>query len=418
MRSAVMVVLSLASCPGPRGPDTPPASGDCVDVDDSSDGVENGAAEQAEADIAAAIDEGRVAAAGVGVAVGTDAVWLHTGGTIGAAGATSSDTPFMLASVTKVVVATAIMQLVEDGALDLDVDVGLQAPLLAAVGNPGFPDVAITPRMLLTHTASIYDLPFTFDATWTSTGDSPVAMRDFVAGYFDPASDSFGGVDAWWPNAPGTFSCYSNMGVGVLGVLAEEVSGLSLEELTQARIFGPLGMTHTSFRADAFCDDVLARGVRAEGGGFVDDNLGAGPQPEGHPELASGMLKSSTRDLLVFATAIANGGALGDVRILDEATAFLMLTRQLDPALESCGDGRSDAAQQALGFTHFPDADGTDWAGHYGGMNGAGAAMWFVADTPTEPALAYVAVVNVADVAALFEVEAAVVRALPGFTAD
>lgn len=422
MKFSAALSLATVAFVGCRQPTPPPDANDddsiCVAADGAA-AVDNVGAAAAEADIAAVVDAGRVAAAGVGVAVSTRPVWLHAAGDRDpdAGVAATVDTPFMLASVTKTVVATAILQLVERGELDLDVDVGEQAPVFAGVRNPAFPDVAITPRMLLTHTSSLYDVLFTFDATWATAGDSPVPMRDFVAGYFDDGSASFGGADMWWPSAPGTFSCYSNMGVAVLGVLAEEVSGLSLEELTHERIFRPLGMQHTSFRADAFCDGALARGVRAEDGGFVDDNLGAGPQPEGHAELASGMLKSSPRDLLAFATAIANGGVSGEgARILDEATVELMLTRQLDAALDTCGDGRSDPAQQALGFTHFPDANGNDWVGHYGGMNGASSSMWFLRESASTDAIAYVALINVADVGALVDVEGDVVQAVQALT--
>ncbi len=414
---ALALLASFVACsPAPPvepPPEGPPPAALCTDDDanDESGDAPATPAPTAEREIADVIASGRAAAASVGVSRGTVPVWLHAAGSSQPAlgRVATLDTPFMLASVTKTVVATLILQLVEDGALDLDVDVATQAPVLAFVRNPAFPDTAITPRMLLTHTASLYDVPATFDATWATSGDSPVTMRDFVTGYFDVDSVYSGGADMWWPNEPGRFSCYSNMGMGVLGVLAEEASGLSLEELAQTRIFQPLGMTHTSFRADAFCADTLARGVRAEDGAFVDDDLGMGPQPEGHPELASGMLKSSARDLLAFATAIANGGA----NILGEATVATMLTRQLDPALEVCGDGRSDPAQQALGFTHFPDASGADWVGHYGGMNGAAAAMWFVSQSESASAVAYVALTNVADVAVLFDLERSVVTAIP-----
>jgi CubicO group peptidase (beta-lactamase class C family) len=427
MRASVLMsivsTVSIAACAAcvpetPVDPPDDPPAPLCIDDAAGAEGRAEDAllsAPAAESEIDAVIASGRAAAAGVGVARGDAIVWLHAAGAAQPAldRAATVDTPFMLASVTKTVVATLILQLVEDGALDLDVDVGVQAPVLARVRNPSSPDAVITPRMLLTHTSTLYDVPATFDATWATSGDSPVAMRDFVAGYFDPDSVYSGGADMWWPNEPGQFSCYSNMGMGVLGVLAEEVSGLSLEELAQTRIFQPLGMTHTSFRADVFCADVLARGVRAEGGGFVDDNLGAGAQPEGHPELASGMLKSSARDLLVFAAAIANGGVYDDARVLSETTVATMLTRQLDASLEACGDGRSDPAQQALGFTHFPDPSGADWVGHYGGMNGASSAMWFLSRSDDTEAVAYVAMTNVADVSALFDIERSVVTAIP-----
>lgn len=334
----------------------------------------------------------------------------------------TADTPFPLASVTKVVVATLALRLVDEGLLELDVDVGAQAPILSSVRNPAFPDVPITPRMLLTHTSTLWDLPFTYDSTWVTSGDAPLPMRDFVVGYFDESSPWSGGDAMWWTDAPpGFFSCYSNMAFGVLGVLLEEVSGASLEDLLRTRIFDPLGMTNTSLRIEAYCEGrLIARGVRPVGAsrreGFVDDDLGGddGPgQPEGHPELASGMLKSSARDLLRFTLAIANGGAWDGVQVLSPTSTALLLSRQLAPTLATCGDGRSDPGEQALGFTHLPegtDADGVDvdWTGHYGGMAGFSAALWF---DPSPDGLRYVILQNQLDLAALYAVELALLSA-------
>ncbi len=373
-------------------------------VDDTSADVTVSSAVDDDA-LGAIVDAGAAAAVAVGVARGDDTTWLSAQGLADPAQgrAATTDTPFLLASATKAWVAVLAMTLVDDGLLDLDADVRTLSPALAGVVHPQHPDVVITPRMLLTHTSSLWDVPFTFDATHATSGDAPLPMRDFVAGYFDDASPFFGGADAWWEPAPGTFSCYSNLGFGVLGVVVEDVGGGSWAALLQARVIAPLGLLHTSFRADAFCDDVVVRGVRANGaGGFVDDNLGAGPQPEGHPELASGMLKSSAADMLTFARALARGGVADDgTRLLSPAAFDAMITRQLSPDIAQCGDGRSDPAEQAIGVVHFPDAAGRDWIGHYGGMNGATSAVWFERDGRQ----AYAVLQNVLDTAVLNDVE-------------
>jgi CubicO group peptidase (beta-lactamase class C family) len=397
------LVVIVAGCRAPADPPTPaPEPPACVD--DTTDVAVVGTVEDAAA-LGAIVATGRVAAVSVGVARGDETTWLSAQGQADPAArrAATTDTPFLLASATKAWVAVLVMTLVDDGLVDLDADVRTLSPALAGVAHPQHPDVAITPRMLLTHTSSLWDLPFTFDATHTTIGDASLPMREFVAGYFDDRSAYFGGADAWWEPAPGTFSCYSNMGFGVLGVVIEDVGGGSLAALLEDRVIAPLRLAHTSFRADAFCDDVLVQGVRADdNGGFVDDNIGAGPQPEGHPELASGMLKSSAADMLTFARALARGGVADDgTRLLSSRAFEAMITRQLSSEIESCGDGRSDPAQQALGVVHFPDAAGRDWIGHYGGMNGATSAVWF----EREARHAYTIVQNVLDTAVLNDVE-------------
>jgi CubicO group peptidase (beta-lactamase class C family) len=405
-----VVLIALGCGAPPAAPSTCVAAGGTPFVPSS--------ASEADAALAELVASRRTAAVGAAVTVGLGPRWWTAHGLADPGGdgrapvEATVDTPFLLASVTKTFVATAVMQLVEDGAVDLDADVGAQAPALAAVRNPAFPEAPVTPRMLLTHTAGVWDAPFTFDATWATSGDSPVPMTEFVAGYFADEGPYSGGADAWWAEAPGAFFCYSNMGFGVLGALVEEVGGRSLEDLLRERVLDPLGLSHTSFRADHFCDGALVRGVRDGRNGWVDHDLGAGPQPEGHPELASGMLKSSPRDLAAFAAAIANGGVgANGARILDAATVEGMLTRQLDPGITTCGDGRSDPSEQALGFTHFPAGD-RDWVGHYGGMNGASSAMWASPASAGRPSLAYAVVTNVGDPTGMLEGERAVFGAL------
>ncbi len=354
-----------------------------------------------------------LAGVSVGVARGTKVLWLEGFGVADpfTGRKATAQTPFAIASVTKTVVAAAALQLAQQGRLDLDADVATFSPALKNVRNPHFPTVAITPRMLLTHTSTLFDVPFTYDATYATHLDAPTPMKRFVEGYSTPGSRYFGGSDMWWATAaPGAFSCYSNMGLGTLGVVVEEVSGRSLADYVTANLFRPLGMGSTSFRLRDYCEDTLARGVTpTASGGFEYDNLGARQgQPEGHPELASGMLKTSASDLLRFSMMVGAGGQLNARRVLAAQTVELMLHRQLKADTQTCGDGRSDPGQQALGFTHMPDATGRDWVGHYGGMNGFTASMWF---EPRDDGLRYVVLMNQLDLESMNRIEVAVLSA-------
>jgi CubicO group peptidase (beta-lactamase class C family) len=194
------------------------------------------------------------------------------------------------------------------------------------------------------------------------------------------------------------------MGVAVLGVIIEQVSGVSLAEYTRERIFRPLGMNRTSWRLAEYCSpDEIARGVEWDGSQFVDDDNGTQGQPEGHPEIASGMLRTTSSDFIRFAMAIGNGGELDGARILESATVEEMLTRQLGPEVATCPDGRSDASRQAMLWHRIQDRFGNDWAGHYGGVNGASTALWLV---PGD-AVRYVILTNQAGIETVGAVEAA-----------
>ncbi len=98
------------------------------------------------------------------------------------------DTIFMLASISKTVMAVAVMQAVQDGLLDLDADVNDVLPF--RVRNPRHPHHPITLRMLLTHTSSIRDdwpaiVPF------YTHGDSAIPLGGYLRRYLDSNGDLY-----------------------------------------------------------------------------------------------------------------------------------------------------------------------------------------------------------------------------------
>jgi CubicO group peptidase (beta-lactamase class C family) len=110
------------------------------------------------------------------------------------------DTVQNVGSVSKTVTATAVLQLVERGRLDLNADVNNY--LSFAVRNPRHPTVRVTARQLLAHRSSVRDGP----------------------------------------------RAYSNVGYGLLGHLVERASGREFADYCRAHIFGPLAMRSSSFR--------------------------------------------------------------------------------------------------------------------------------------------------------------------------
>ncbi len=146
-------------------------------------------------------------------------------------------------SVTKTVTATAVLQLAEQGRLDLDGDVNdyLSFPLR----NPGFPDVPIRIRDLLVHGSSILD-----DDRYALSyicGDQQQPLGDWLAGYFDGSASPF---HAWAPGAKSALDdkdAYSNVAYGVLGHLIEIGSGMPYHRYFQDHVVGPLGMTSSGF---------------------------------------------------------------------------------------------------------------------------------------------------------------------------
>lgn len=132
-----------------------------------------------------------------------------------------ADTMFRVASITKMATALVTLMLAEDRAFCLDDPV---APLLPDAANePALQDVTI--RQLLCHTSGLRDVP-----AYTSALNSGHSFHEVLRA----------------PGVCGTKSMvYCNFGFGLLGCLMEHVTGLSLEQVFQQRLFRPLGMKAT-----------------------------------------------------------------------------------------------------------------------------------------------------------------------------
>jgi len=160
-----------------------------------------------------------------------------------------ADTLINIASVSKTVTATAVMQLWEQNRFDLQDDVGRYLPF--PLRNPHFPAVPITFEQLLTHRSSIKDNWSTYDRTYVC-GDSPLALGEWLTAYFTPGGAYWDNAN-WhqWPpgtrNPPAEPRCYSNVGFGVLGYLVELLSQRRFSEFCKERIFRPQGMRHTGW---------------------------------------------------------------------------------------------------------------------------------------------------------------------------
>jgi D-alanyl-D-alanine carboxypeptidase len=196
-----------------------------------------------------------------------------------ASGPVDPDVPWNIGSATKVFVATVVLQLAEEGRLDLDAGIDRYVPEVASAER-------LTPRQLLNHTSGLgeyLDQPAVInDATRQWTPDELIAVAE-AAGR---------------TGEPGGAHLYSNTNYIVLGEIIEQVTGHSWVDEVHDRITEPLGMTHTGL-----IGDVVAPGYGIVDGSFVDVSHNSHPSVGG----AAGGLESTSRDLLRFATALAEG---------------------------------------------------------------------------------------------------------------
>ena len=145
----------------------------------------------------------------------------------------TDSTLFMLASVSKTVTGSALMQLWEADSLELDDPINDYLPF--EVVNPWYPDAAITFRMLLTHTSSIRDDRNLFDLL-TVPGDSPVALGAFLEDYLVPGGQYYNPTLNYYADwGPGEDREYCNVAVALIGYLVERITRMDFADYCRDR---------------------------------------------------------------------------------------------------------------------------------------------------------------------------------------
>jgi len=240
--------------------------------------------------------------------------------------AATDSTLFMMASISKTFVGVALMQLWERGLFDLDDDINQYLPW--AVHDPFYPGYPITFRMLMSHTSGIRDNWNVLDPLVTWDGDSPIRLEDFLRNYLIPGGTYYNQASNFGNHIPGRVCKYCNVGAALAGYLVERINpgALSLEDYCQQEIFGPLGMTNSSwFLANLDIEDVAVP-YRWGGSSFI------AYQQYGVPYYPASQLRTGSDQLARHLIAFMQHGVIGGTRILDPATVDTMTTvESVDP---------------------------------------------------------------------------------------
>jgi CubicO group peptidase (beta-lactamase class C family) len=198
------------------------------------------------------------------------------------------DTRFMIASVTKQFTALLVMQLVGERAIDLDAPISDYLPYYRK--DTG---ATISVRHLLQHTSGLPEGVVEWDQiddAMVLAGDRPEFVRRFWMG--DPTF------------SPGTDFSYTNTDYGLLGVILEEVTGSSFEDLLSQRILDPLEMKDSGMVAVEMYVPGLATG-------YVKTENGIETRPYlGQPGYAAAGMFSTARDLFRWNQALLNNELL------------------------------------------------------------------------------------------------------------
>jgi CubicO group peptidase (beta-lactamase class C family) len=259
---------------------------------------------------------------------------------------------YPVASVSKTIIVTAVMQLFEQGLIDLDADINNYLPV--AIRNPYYPNNRVTARMLLTHTSGLtwpvddYEVPGFYDYYPL---DSAPPLAEWIPQYVLPGGSNY--VNAVWKNTvPGERELYSNIGTAVLGYLVEVVSGIDFNTYCRQNIFTPLEMNNTSY---AYADLDMNNVVNI----YSENYQRIEPYRQLHFPAHS--LKTTMEDYSHLLIAYMNGGTYKGTRILQESTIEQILE------IHNPASGRCLIWKKTVG----------GWYEHQGGEPGVTAQVEF-----------------------------------------
>ncbi|MEO7634082.1 MAG: serine hydrolase domain-containing protein [Sphingomicrobium sp.] len=304
--------------------------------------------------------------------------------------AVTPDDPVRVASISKLVTAIGVMQLVEAGKLDLDADVA--AMLGFRLRNPAFPDRPITLRQLLSHTSSVRDHDDQYAIPLGATVEAAMA---------DPR--------AWdLKHGPGDkYFTYGNMNFPIVASLIERASGARFDIFMRRAVLAPLQLD-ACFNWPTCSDAAVARAVELDGPDGTpnkDDLHGVRPTcpvfvrdgeqcdlarwrlgDNGGLFAPQGGLRISARGLARIGRMLLNRGTLDGARILSAQSVDALLT-QLWTYDGSNGDTEHGflcsfglATQQIpvkrAGCGDDPGTQGRTFVGHAGDAYGLKAGLW------------------------------------------
>lgn len=282
-----------------------------------------------------------------------------------------NDDIMRIASISKSFTATSLMQLVDKGIISLDDDV---SDLIGfKIRNPHHPDIPITLRMVLSHTASIRDKEdyFTLDHL------NPAVYGDCVESYFE--------------YKPGGGYNYSNMGLNLAGTILEKVSGVRFDDYVRENVIWKLGL-YGGHNIDSLDASKFALIYNNIDGQYVASEGAYRSRAEDMPDYKfgysspifspTGGVKISALDLAKYMMMHMNYGEYNGVRVISQESAKAMQT----PVWIIKNEGEDQYALCLKEFVNYIDDEkyntpGSYPVGHTGGAYGLNSIMiWSPAD--------------------------------------
>ncbi len=258
---------------------------------------------------------------------------------------------FRPGSISKLFTWTSVMQLVEQGKLDLDVDVNQYLKTFQIEDT--WPGQSVTLRHIMTHTAGFEDGGMGF----LILNDPTLIM---------PLAESLAKYQPVRVNPPGEHTAYSNWATAVAGLIVANISGEDFNDYVQRHIFDVLGMKNATFvePLPAELDAHMAKAYSYQPDRYIEMNYeiisNFGP---------AGALAATAYDMSLFARALLNGGEYNGGRILKAETLQQMIDGGFthDDRVRGMGLGFIERRFGPDGFDNFGHDGGTTvFISHFG----------------------------------------------------
>lgn len=267
--------------------------------------------------------------------------------------AATDSTRYLVASVSKTITATAIMQLIDRDSIALDDDINNVLPF--SVRNPDFPNEPITYRMLLSHRSGISDAHQNSLDLYCYGSDCAMSLEQYITAVFT-SNGAYYSSDNFSSAQPGSAEDYSNLGYALLGYLVEKITNTSFDAYCNSNIFAPLGMTKSSWRLNGIPTSELAVP-------YSRDITNPNPHYT-FPDYPNGGLRTTVKDLSLFLRAVMLNGALNGDTLL--STSSMAEMKQL----------QYGSNEQCLCF-YYESVYRRTVLGHSGGEMGVTTEMYF-----------------------------------------
>ncbi len=236
------------------------------------------------------------------------------------------ETYFKLASITKMVTGIGILQLAEQGRLDLDEDISTYFGF--KIANAYHSGIPLTLRQLMSHTSSISENGG-YSNERNKVSDMLAADKRRRGNFHD--------------YKPGSKYTYSNFGAGVAGAVMEAASGQSVHSYMAQHVFAPLHIS-AAYRAGLLPDTQNVVSQYKDGqllksaNRYIKETYEDFPSPDTHYRTVVGGFWIRSRDLMKLLIALAGDGSYEGTRLLKPETVMMMRREQKTLGLSVTGD--------------------------------------------------------------------------------